>query len=150
VGERADIEAFLGSKRIALVGASRRRRSFSRALMRDLLRAGFEVVPVNPEAKEIEGRPCVPRIGAVDPPAEAALIMTPRSASLAIARECADAGVSRVWFQPGSETAEAIALSRERGLAVIEGRCPWMFVPGAGLIHRVHRGLLKITGQLPQ
>lgn len=50
----ARIREFLGQKRLAIVGVSRQPRDFSRALFREFCSRGYEVVPVNPAAREIE------------------------------------------------------------------------------------------------
>jgi hypothetical protein len=48
VTERAAIARFLAGKRIALVGVSSRTEDFSRALFRELVARGYDVVPVHP------------------------------------------------------------------------------------------------------
>ena len=57
-------------------------------------------------------------------------------------RECAQAGIRRVWLHrgagQGAVTGEALAAGRELGLEVVEGACPMMFLPGTGLVHRIH------------
>jgi predicted CoA-binding protein len=41
-----------------------------------------------------------------------------------VVQDCIDAGIQRVWFQPGAESREAIALAEQNGLAVIaDGAC---------------------------
>ena len=56
-----------------------------------------------------------------------------------VVRECADRVISRVWLHKGvgasSVSAEAIAVCHDRGIAVIDGACPPMFVPHTGLVH---------------
>jgi hypothetical protein len=59
-----------------------------------------------------------------------------------VVRDCANAGVPRVWLHrgigPGAVSAAAVALCREKGIAVVEGECPFMFLPSPGIAHRVH------------
>src|SRR5512140_3348640 len=68
--------AFLALPRIALVGLSRDDKDFSRMVFRELVKRGIDVVPVNPGAAELEGRPCFPRLADVRPPVQGALVMT--------------------------------------------------------------------------
>ena len=71
-----DITKFLDCKRVAFVGVSRNSQHFSRLLFREFLAKGYDPVPVNPQAANIDGRQCFARIADVNPPVEAALLMT--------------------------------------------------------------------------
>lgn len=150
----ADIEDFLRQKRIALVGASRDSRHFSRVMLRELAGRGYEVLPVNPKASTIEGLPSSASVAASQPSVDAALIMTPPGESAAAVRDCVAGGVSRIWLYAavtqGSVTAEAIEAGRDAGATVIAGECPFMFLPNAGFIHGVHRLIRRIGGALPR
>lgn len=146
---KAAIEAFLGRKRIALVGASRDARSFSRALLRELSGRGYEVVPVNPNVDRIEETPCRRSILDVAPPVDAAfLAMRPKPAH-ELLRNCAAAGVRTLWFIRGAESDAALDECRSLGIDTITGECPFMFLPGAELPHRIHRFFRQVTGRLP-
>jgi predicted CoA-binding protein len=136
------IEAFLRCRRLALVGVSRNARDFSRALLRELLCRGYDVVPVNPTATEIEGRRCYATVAEVDPPVEGALLMTPPAQGPAAVQDCVRAGVRRIWFHrgvgPGAASPAALRMCAEAGMEVVPGECPFMFLPQTGLVHRIH------------
>jgi predicted CoA-binding protein len=51
-----DITKFLECKRVAFVGVSRDPHHFSRSLWREFLAKGYDPVPVDPQATEIEGQ----------------------------------------------------------------------------------------------
>lgn len=150
----ADIEDFLRQKRIALAGVSRGDQHFSRTMLRELVQRGYEVIPVNPAAEEIEGIACRPSVAAIHPPADAALIMTPPAQSAGVVKDCVAGGVSRIWLhaatKPGSVTEEAVAAGRDAGATVIAGECPFMFLEHTGWVHRAHRFLRGLTGALPK
>jgi hypothetical protein len=145
-------QAFLARRRFALVGASRDERSFSRYVLRELLRRGYEVVPVNPSVAEIEGRRCFARIQDVTPPVDAALIMTPPERTDDAVTDCLAAGVRHVWMHrgggPGAATPAAVARCRAASVEPILDLCPFMALPDAGWFHRVH-GLLRGVGRRP-
>ena len=65
----------------------------------------------------------------------------------------ADAGVHGVWMHrgggQGAVSDEALALCRERGLEVVDGECPFMFLSRSGVVHGVHRFFRRLGGRLP-
>jgi predicted CoA-binding protein len=92
-------------------------------------------------------------VGEVQPPPEAALLLTPPTATERVVRECAEAGVKRVWMHrgggSGAVSPEAVAFCRDRGIEVVDGECPFMFLPDAGWFHGVHRFVRRLSGRLP-
>ncbi len=146
----AVVEGFLASKRLAVVGVSRDPRDFSRRLFRALKERDYEVVPVNPWGGEIEGEPCVGRLQDVRPPVDGALLMTPPAVTDAVVRDCAEAGVRRIWMHRGAGrgavSPTAVAFCRSNGIEVVAGECPFMFLPGAGFVHRLHGFLRRLGG----
>jgi len=149
-----DITKFLECKRVAFVGVSRQPQHFSQSLLREFVAKGYDPVPVNPQATEIEGRRCFARLGDITPPVEAALLMTsaPEATDQAV-RECNEANIQRIWIyksvHDGDNHEQAMESCRLRGSAVVEGYCPFMFLPHPGLAHRVHRFLMKVSGNYP-
>jgi predicted CoA-binding protein len=141
-----EARAFLAAGRIAVLGVSRDAHHFSRAIFRELLRRGLDVVPVNPVLDEAEGVPAFARVRDVAPPPAAALLLLPAASSHAAVAECLDARVRRVWFHRGSgagcASASALALCRANDIAVVQGLCPFMALPGAAFPHRAH-GFLR-------
>jgi predicted CoA-binding protein len=138
---RQEIADFLGRKRIAVVGVSTEPAGFSRRLFREFAARGYDVIPVNPKAEEIEGRRSFASVCDIDPRPEAVLVMTPAGHTDAVVRDCAASGVDSVWMYraggPGAVSESAVKFCRERGIHVIPGECPYMFFPNAGL-HAVH------------
>ena len=58
MASRAVIDDFLKQKRLAVVGVSRNPKEFSNGVFRKLKASGYEVLPVNRNASEVEGEPC--------------------------------------------------------------------------------------------
>jgi predicted CoA-binding protein len=139
---QASIDAFLSSKRIALVGFSRSGKDFSRMLDTEFRKRGVEVVPVNPDATELDGRRCFPSVSAITPPVEGALILVPAARAEAVVRDCLDAGVKRVWLHrgagAGSASPAALALCAARGVTPVSDLCPFMALPAASWPHKLH------------
>jgi len=147
------IEHFLAQKRIAMVGISREPHSFSAALFEELCRRGYDVIPVNPHTPNVLGRRCFARLQDIQPRVEAALLMTSPAITDTVVADCAAAGVRLVWMYraagKGAVSPKAISFCQDRGIEVVPGQCPFMFLPAAGGIHRLHGFVRKITGRYP-
>jgi len=148
------IEDFLAQKRIAMVGISRQPRNFSVTLFKELVRSGYDVVPVNPKTPNVLGQSCFARLQDIQPPVQGALLMTsPETTERAVA-DCAEAGIPRVWMYraagAGAVSQKAIDFCQQHGIQVVPGECPFMFLPHSDGIHRVHGIFRKITGRYPR
>ena len=84
-----------------MVGLSRQLHDLSRTLFEELCRRGYGVVPVNPSAAEIQGGPCFAHVQDIQPPVDAALLITSPTATETVVRDCAEAGITRVWMYRG-------------------------------------------------
>ena len=148
------IEDFLAQKRIAMVGISRDPASDSGRLFTELRGRGYDVVPVNPHTEEVQGWRCFARVQDIQPPVEAALVMTTPDVTEAVVNDCAEAGIQRVWMYrgigKGSVSEKAIAICEERGMRVVPGQCPFMFLSEAAGVHRFHGFVRKIMGRYPR
>jgi predicted CoA-binding protein len=152
--EMARIQEFLGQKRLAIVGVSQQSKDFSRTLYREFRSRGYDVVPVNPGAAEIEGQRCYGRVQEIQPPVAAALLMTSPGVTGEVVRDCAAAGVKHVWMYraggTGAVNQEAVGFCQAEGMAVIPGECPLMFLPDGAWFHRFHGWVKKIAGSYPR
>jgi len=117
-------DLLLGTRRIAVVGASDRPDRPSHGVFRFLLDRGYAAVPVNPA---LAGRP-IHGVAAVATLAEAAPLdlvdIFRRSAEAGpVVDEAIRLGARAVWLQLGVDEAAA-ARARAAGLAVVMDRCP--------------------------
>ena len=148
------IDDFLGQKRIAVVGVSHQAKDFSRTLFHEFLKRGYDAVPVNPGAVAIEGQRCFARVQDISPPADAALVMTSPSVTDYVVRDCAEAGISRIWMfratGKGSVSESALRFCESNGMSVIPGECPFMFFPAASCFHRIHGFVRKLSRAYPR
>lgn len=146
------IREFLAQKRIAMVGLSRDPKHFSVYLFKELVRRGYDVVPVNPNAAEVDGRRCLMSVRDIYPPVESVLLMTTPAVTEKVVGECAAAGIKRVWMYraggKGAVSDAAVQVCRDEGMKVVPGECPFMFLPHPGF-HGVHGFVRKITGRYP-
>ncbi|HWR15281.1 MAG TPA: CoA-binding protein [Terriglobales bacterium] len=149
------IESFLSQKRIALVGISRQPQDIGKSLLEELRQRGHEVFPINPAVSEIFGQRCFARLQEIQPPPDAALILTSPSVTNSVVRDCAAAGVKHVWMYragartQGSVSEEAVQFCRDHGIEVVPGQCPFMYLSPVRHVHWVHRLIFKIKGRYP-
>jgi predicted CoA-binding protein len=147
------IEEFLGQHRLAVAGVSQNPKDFSRTMFHEFLQRGYDAVPVNPGAREIEGLRCYARMQEVSPPVEGVLLMTRPEVTEQVVRDCAAAGVKRIWMYratgKGAVSSEAVEFCEANGMSVIAGECPFMFFPDGPWFHRFHGMVRKIAGSYP-
>lgn len=144
-----DVRAFVAQKRLALAGASRSGKKFGNAILRELVSHGYDVVPIHPEAAELEGLRCVRDLASVAGRPDGVVVVTHPGEAARLVAEAGAAGIRRVWLQQGAGSPEAAAAAREAGIALVQGHCLLMFLDDAKGIHRFHRGLWRLLGKLP-
>jgi predicted CoA-binding protein len=147
----ARIEEFLAQRRLAMVGVSTNPKDFSRVLFREFLDRGYDMVAVNPEARgEIDEAPVFADVTEIEPRVAGAILMTTPAVTEVVVRQCAAAGISRVWMYratgKGAVSQEAIRFCEAQGIAVIGGECPFMYLPGTMWLHRLHGTLRRAMG----
>ncbi len=151
------VDDFLAQKCIAVAGVSRTRKNEPANLIyRKLHKAGYQVFPVNPHAETVEGDRCYPDLESVPAKVDGVVIATRAEVAEEIVRQCAEAGISRVWMHRALKLAgtsvsdAAVQLCRENNIAVIPGGCPMMFCEPVDLAHKCLRWVLNLTGGLPK
>lgn len=147
------IQDFLAKKRVAFIGVSRNEKDYTRNLFRHMNAAGYDVIPVNPNASEIEGMKCYNQVSEITPAPEAALILTPSMPLETILSECSNAGIRNIWVYNGRDKGEKVKQAedycRDNGISFVSGFCPFMFMKDSSFIHRFHGFVTKLTGSYP-
>lgn len=111
------------SETIAVVGASGDETNAAHAIPLYLQGQGYRILPVNPRGGEILGEHVYRSLGEVDVPVDVVDVFRPPAEAENVAREAVAAGAKVVWFQPGTDTGEAVHLATDAGLAVVAGLC---------------------------
>jgi predicted CoA-binding protein len=125
------------TKTIALVGWSPKPDRPSHGVARFLAARGYRVIPVNP------GQAGLPALGTtvraslseIDEPVDMVDIFRRSEEVLPVVEEALAAlpGLRTIWMQLGVANAEAEALAKAQGLAVVQNRCPAIEIPRLGL-----------------
>ncbi len=144
------VENFLSSKNIAVIGVSRNTKKFGNTIYRSLKKKGYNVFPINPNAEKIEGDNCYPDFLSLPKKIDAVVINVPPEETEKAVLKVHQAGINKVWMQPGSQSKVAEEYCSENGIDWISNECILMFAEPAGFIHRAHRWVWGIAGKLPK
>jgi uncharacterized protein len=122
-------ERILRSYRVwAVVGCSSNPSRPSHGVSRYLIRAGYEVVPINPRESEVHGLAAHPDLRSV--PAEVRerieVVDLFRRADLVLphVEEAIEIGAKAIWMQLNVWNQDAAELAAHAGLLVVMNRCP--------------------------
>lgn len=117
------IKEFMAKKRFAVIGATDNTEKYGNRIFKNLAKRGYEVYPVNPNLKEIEGVKCYPTLFDVPVKVDVVDFVVPPEVTESILNECKKLGLENIWLQPGSESKNAIAFCRDNDLRVVYGTC---------------------------
>ncbi|MFM7469344.1 MAG: CoA-binding protein [Vampirovibrionales bacterium] len=107
----------------AVVGVSDHREKYGNIIFRALRDAGYRVYAIHPKLTEVEGHQVYQHITDLPEVPDVVDFVIPPQAVPPMLHECATHGVKRVWFQPGSESPEALALAASLGLQAVSDAC---------------------------
>jgi predicted CoA-binding protein len=107
---------------VAIIGASVDRSKYGNIALRAHIRAGYEVFPVNPKAREVEG--LVAYASIEDVPVDRldrVSVYVPPEITLELLPSIAARNPGEVWLNPGTDSRRVLARAAELGLEVIRG-----------------------------
>jgi predicted CoA-binding protein len=122
--QRRDLQA--RSKKVAIVGASANPQRPSYFVFRYLRTHGFDVRPVNPAYKEVDGLKSYASLAQYaeeNGPPDIVDVFRKPEATPQIARDAVSVGAKAIWFQYGVINQEAIRIADDAGLDVVVDRC---------------------------
>lgn len=150
MNSKASVDAFVAQKTLALVGASRNGKKFGNSILKELKGKGYTVLPVHPEAAEIDGETCYSTLQALPQEVGGAIFVVRPEQTEHLVRDAKEAGIPRVWMQQGAQSDEAVQFCRDNDIDVVEKECILMFAGEVKGIHAFHRWLWKVIGKLPR
>jgi hypothetical protein len=143
------IEEFLASEPVAMVGVSRNPKKFGYAAFKELKEKGMNIIPVNPFADEILGSEVFKDIRSLPSEVKGLIIMTKKDQTPAVIRDAKEKGIRQIWIQQMAESKEAIAEAEGSDINLITKECILMhYKPHS--IHKFHKALLKFFGRFPK
>jgi hypothetical protein len=143
------INDFIDSQPIALVGVSRNPKKFGYAVFKELKEKGMKLIPVNPEADQILGEKSFTSVSKLPDNVKSILIMTKKDKTAAVVREAKEKGIKQIWIQQSSDSKEALDELNGSDISYISGQCILMhYKPHS--IHKFHGSIKKFFGSFPK
>jgi uncharacterized protein len=109
----------------------------------------FKVYPINPNTEEIDGEKCYSSVSSLPQGVESILITTPKRQTDMILREAINKGIKNIWVQQMSESKDTLNIAKENNIDIIHHKCIFMYSSPVHGIHKFHRTIMKIFGQIP-
>jgi uncharacterized protein len=108
---------------IAVVGLSRDPSKAAHAIPARLQRAGFRIIPVNPQVDTLLGEKSYASLADVPFSVEVVLVFRPSEEAAAVAKAAVGIGAKALWLQQGIVSAEARQIAEAAGMLYVEDRC---------------------------
>lgn len=129
---------FVESKTYAIAGVSRDKKKFGNYVFRTLKEKGYQVLPLNPNAVEIDGTKCYADISDLPADISHLIILTPKEQTLQVAEAAVNKGIKNIWVQQNSETKEVMDYAKDKDNNFIFKKCIMMYAQPKGM-HKFHR-----------
>jgi predicted CoA-binding protein len=115
------IQQILAQRRFAVTGVSNDPIKYGYKVYKTLKAAGYIVFAVNPNAADIDGDPCYPRLDNIPDPIDCVVTVTPPDVTAETMRVAGHLKVPYVWMQPGSESTAAFNMARSFSMQIVSG-----------------------------
>lgn len=116
-------ELLIRVKSIAIVGLSPKENRPSNVVGKYLIKAGFDVIPVNPGQKSIFGLRCFPDLDSIPLNIDLVNVFRKSDDVMPIVRQAIAKEVTGIWMQLGIQNENAARIASENNITVIMNRC---------------------------
>jgi uncharacterized protein len=104
---------------VAVIGASADRRKFGNKAVRAFLRQGYDVRPVNPTVRTVEGLTAYSSITDITDPIDLVTMYVPPAIGETLLEGIAAKHPGELWVNPGAESSSLLARAEALGLRPI-------------------------------
>jgi predicted CoA-binding protein len=125
-------QILVDARTIAMVGASSDPARPSNGVMRRMLAAGYRVIPVNPNEREVLGQLSVSSLTDIREPVDIVNVFRRSEFVVPVAEDAVRVGAKVLWLQIGVDNPEAARIAERAGLTVVEDMC-------IAVVHSVER-----------
>jgi len=128
-------DALLNPKSVAVIGASRFEGKVGYAVLKNIIDGGYRgrVYPVNPQADNILGLKCYPRVSAIDDEIDMAVVTVPAERVLEVAEECGQVGVKllavisagfkEIGLEGAKRESQLVSIVKRYGMRLLGPNC---------------------------
>jgi uncharacterized protein len=116
-------DIYASTHTIAVIGASADPAKIAHQIPRYLHDQGYRIIPVNPHRSELFGEAVHASLADIPVPVDVVDVFRPPAEAASIAHQAIAAGARVLWFQPGTQTPEAVRIATGAGLTVVTGWC---------------------------
>jgi predicted CoA-binding protein len=116
-------EILRASRTIAVVGLSSRRFRPSYGVAEYMKRAGYRIIPVNPNETSIMGEICYPDLESIPEPVDIVDVFRRSEFMPEIVESAIKIGAKAIWMQEGVYHEDAAKRAEAAGIAVVMDRC---------------------------
>ncbi len=107
----------------AVVGASINTKKYGNIVFKKMLKAGIKAIPINPKGGQILGKKVFSSIIEYKDSIDVVVMVIPPQITLEVLKEVKDKGISKIWFQPGSESDLALEYCRKNKIDFVANSC---------------------------
>ncbi|HRN85706.1 MAG TPA: CoA-binding protein [Candidatus Dojkabacteria bacterium] len=119
-----EMHSLIDKKNIyAVIGVSKNPEKYGHRVFKDLTSAGYDVYPVNPNETEILGHKVYTQLSDINEKIDVVIFVVPPHVTLEVLKEVNELGIKNVWFQPGSESPEALEYCETNDIKSIHDAC---------------------------
>ena len=107
----------------AIVGASKNPEKYGYRILLDMKTSGYHVFPVNLKERSILGLKAYKSLAEITGRIDVVILVVPPEVSVQILFKIKELNIRKVWFQPGSESQEAIQFCRKNNINFVHNQC---------------------------
>lgn len=141
-------KSFLNDKHVAVVGVSSKGEGFGVTIYNHLTERNFNVSAVNQNGGMINDKLIYKSLKEIQNKVDTIVTVIPPSETEKVVKEAHELGINQVWMQMGSVSPEAVTFCEQNGMDLIQNHCVIMFTEPIGFVHKFHKWIWKVTGQI--
>lgn len=106
-------------KKIAVVGVSSDPNKYGYKIFFDLIKNGYNVYGINPNIENLNGIKIYSSLKALPEKPDILIIVVPPDISKEIVKTAVEIEIKEIWFQPGSESKEAVEIVKSNNIKTV-------------------------------
>jgi predicted CoA-binding protein len=117
------VDHILAQHTLAIVGVSRSGKGYGNTVVKNLTAKGYEILPVHPSANEVAGVEAYGSLADLPETVGGLILVVPPPQTEILVEKARETGITRIWMQPGAESAAAIQFCEDNNIEVVYDQC---------------------------